>query len=1138
MQRIVNIPRVDDPSNHPDYIGRFFKVHFALGSNAVDGSYSLLVGAGHRTETIYHPAKKFHTPIFLTYELCKTLPIRVIYNEEDDGRTARVNINDALPSPGTPLSYSMQFKTEVEVELDRKTKVSVVCYFALHTMNYNPLSYTTFDLITQLKQSSRLAFLDKVDYTRVFIYAVSNNYVNWIKDNPQLRSQPESINSFQEQGYLLYITPLSDEQTKSCLYSFIEFDNALLQFALLPKECLHNLNTTHQSLPFLPVSTYDDAIYLRFELRNDADEVLGMAQEAISTLLQPFASMQRLASRELAPVTVGSIGSNRLQQQLIYNHHVLNSQDKLVEPSVSSYQRKSKTSTSRTAGGREKRKKNGGDDTWQAPDCSEQSQHHVLKQPQANPPIGQQSLSDGAKQLHGPHELPLFDAYPPLFSSTADKAKTAKAIANLKTRGSLYISCMTHCHLPTMADTFGKNNIILKPSVVLDYYSDDNRKNEMDKTVDIIGNIAQRMEPFFTYRRIPHTSAEVDEFFSRHYDNFRPNFVGDNALNKTGKLIDPEAQIAKEELQRELEPGEPYILRNIEAAGIPVTFLNISPPPNLTPARDVGKIAGYKDKYQQLSATLRQKYPNKPEWQRYEFNNLMRAGNNAFPSANALCNGLSRRGIVSCDNSFHRQLMRDGQYVDEYSCDIFDGRRLHALLDLNTPNVNQNCDYPLSVEQMLYYCRVVKMKLRSSVLPLPEDFAQRRQEKMSGRIRANDNNSGAGAKTHQTYVQEFARELIIRLMIDVETKVYKNSMIEYHVVFVGGYRDDGKPETKQELHRLLREYCAMLPVSFVFVEYNEKTTQRDHEGQDHTNGGALLDQEGVQLLNETGMLQLNAPKYYAMQMSEKMYPIFTYDRRHLHKLQQEYLYPQRDMIIGVRKSWFLDQDTKVYDYDKIVLPLIKQRLALQVKQYLDIQFKSRCTFENMAQIMYPSPPGVLNLFEVQTAAPMKMFTQCAFFSLFFAAEGNDNKLDNNKPHKIISFEEEQILKQQNRCPRCQVVDHTMHEAIDMFYQQARINSQNMDEQNDKMFGKYIDQEFVADTAEETDSQSCSVAAERHHTTEPPPPFMDDIVDTSKFNIKLDHIATTATVRDVCNNMQWHIENLALKLAQFKEQQGL
>jgi hypothetical protein len=255
----------------------------------------------------------------------------------------------------------------------------------------------------------------------------------------------------------------------------------------------------------------------------------------------------------------------------------------------------------------------------------------------------------------------------------------------------------------------------------------------------------------------------------------------------------------------------------------------------------------------------------------------------------------------------------------------------------------------------------------------------------------------------------------------------------------------------------------------------------------------------------------------------------------------------------VKKSWYLDKETKVYEYDKVI-PLIKERIAVQVKQYLDIQFKSRCTFEVMAQILYPSPPGVLNTFAVQTQAPMKYDTQCAFFQQFFAADNdhaaNANSsspgakadaaaaLDEKKAHFLYTPEQEAILKQQGRCPCCQVFDTTVAEATEFLFSQAKQSSQFKDLEQQQKLKKFFTVEYTASTAEDNASQPSTVSLSgATRVQEPPPPFMDDIIDTSKFNIKLDHLATLATVRDVTNTMNWHIENLALKIAQFKHQQG-
>jgi hypothetical protein len=693
-----------------------------------------------------------------------------------------------------------------------------------------------------------------------------------------------------------------------------------------------------------------------------------------------------------------------------------------------------------------------------------------------------------------------------------------------------------------MKEMFAKNNIILKPSLVLDYYSDPgDRKPEMDKTVDIMGNIMSRMEPFFAYRRIPHTQKEVDEYYTDYYSQFgKP------------KLVDPELSIESAELQREFEPGEPYILRSLEPAGIPLTLLNICPPPHLTPARDLAKLQQYQQKWDQLIGMLAQKYPNKAHWQRYEFNNIIKGSNNAYPTPHAPCPGVYRRGIVSSDNRFHRQIIKDGTAQDEYSCDIFDGRRLHPLLDLNIAQITPYSDFPLSVEALIYYCRALRMKLRSSVLPTPDNLQQLRLERQNGKLRSNDNNSGSGGAITATYLTEFARELIIRTLLDVESKVYQTNMIEYSVVFVGGFR--GTPDHTRIIHRILREYLSMLPVSFVFVEYTETTSQRESESAGHTNGGALLDLEGVHLFNETGMLTTQNPKYYALQAKESLtYPIFTYDRRHLHKLQQEYLYPQRDMIIGVRKSWFLDKDTKVYEYDRVI-NLIKDRLAIQVKQYLDIQFKSRCTFETMAQILYPSPPGVLNTFAVQTNAPMKYSTHCALFQQFFQADESTNYhinstspgakadagagLDEKKSHYLWSPEEEKKYLENKPCPCCQVYDNTVYEATEFLFNQAKQSAQFKHNEEQSKLVKFFEHDYTALVTDSDGQSQSSNATGTTRVQEPPPPFMDDIIDTSKFNIKLDHIAPPATLRDVTQNMNWHIENLAIKIAQFKQSQGL
>jgi len=86
--------------------------------------------------------------------------------------------------------------------------------------------------------------------------------------------------------------------------------------------------------------------------------------------------------------------------------------------------------------------------------------------------------------------------------------------------------------------------------------------------------------------------------------------------------------------------------------------------------------------------------------------------------------------------------------------------------------------------------------------------------------------------------------------------------------------------------------------------------------------------------------------------------------------------------------------------------------------------------------------------------------------------------------------------------------------------------------------KFFEHDYTALVTDSDGQSQSSNATGTTRVQEPPPPFMDDIIDTSKFNIKLDHIAPPATLRDVTQNMNWHIENLAIKIAQFKQSQGL
>eukprot|EP00461_Guttulinopsis_vulgaris_P004794 UN04796 len=90
-----------------------------------------------------------------------------------------------------------------------------------------------------------------------------------------------------------------------------------------------------------------------------------------------------------------------------------------------------------------------------------------------------------------------------------------------------------------------------------------------------------------------------------------------------------------------------------------------------------------------------------------------------------------------------------------------------------------------------------------------------------------------------------------------------------------------------------------------------------------------------------------------------------------------------------------------------------------------------------------------------------------------------------------------------------------------------------------MFNGALNHEYTVSITQEDPVNNTFTLVGTTTANDLPPPYMDDIVDTSKFNIKLDStIASQATVRDITSAMQYHIETLALKIAQFKEEQGI
>lgn len=271
----AHIENITREGTHADYAGRWFKISFELGQHAPPGQYQIVLGDDHRTEVLYNESSRlFYTSFFLPYHDLQRTSVQLWYNDRCD-KEVSISINKCLPKAGKPISYTEQYAMSLTSEM-KKHSIPFTMYAQLHNLNYNPISYTTFDLIVDLKATSRFGFLDKQDYVRAFVYVTSRQYEKFLSENPTLVPEVETLHSFTDDGYLIYITQMSDEPTKTVQFPFIEFDTSLLQFAAQPAKAVAAMNNS-TFINELPILGFDDAVYIKIQLRNDKDEVLAVS---------------------------------------------------------------------------------------------------------------------------------------------------------------------------------------------------------------------------------------------------------------------------------------------------------------------------------------------------------------------------------------------------------------------------------------------------------------------------------------------------------------------------------------------------------------------------------------------------------------------------------------------------------------------------------------------------------------------------------------------------------------------------------------------------------------------------------------------------------------------------------------------